>query len=135
MMKFEFEQIAGYEVSTSDYIQIIEPMYLASSLSKEEFVKTLNKKRFALKPLSSLVKEMKKLSKELKESCTHYTDYEKKEKLDSIITEYIQRKYVCMQSLTFHISEKELWTCYYPKSVEIYSTKSYKTYEIIELCA
>jgi len=135
MMKYEFEQIAGYEVSIDDYNNIIEPMYMASSLSKEEFVKTLNKKRFALKPLSGLIKDMKKLAKELKESCTHYTDYEKKEKLDSIITEYIQRKYVCMQSVTFIINEKELWSCYYPKSVEIYSTKSYKTYETIELCA
>jgi len=134
MMKFEFEQIAGYEVSTHDYIQIIEPMYMASSLSKEEFVKTLNKKRFALKPLKSYIKEMKKLAKELKESCTHYTDYDKKEKLDSIIKEYIQRKYTIYLNITFHIAEEEIFTCYYPKSVEIYSSKTYKTYEIIQLC-
>ena len=46
MMKHEFEQIAGYEVSWEDYNNIIEPMYMATNLSKEEFVKTLSKKRF-----------------------------------------------------------------------------------------
>ena len=132
MMKDEFERIAGYEVSTSDYIQIIEPMYLASSLSKEEFVKTINKKRFALKSLKSFIKEMKKLAKELKESCTHYTDYAKKEKLDSVIAEYIERKYPQM-NVKFQIYDKTLWSCYYPNEVNIFSGKTYKTFEVIQL--
>lgn len=38
MMKSEFEKLAGYEVSNSDYIEIIEPMYMATNLSKEEFI-------------------------------------------------------------------------------------------------
>ena len=48
MMKHEFEAIAGYEVSTEDYNNIIEPMYMATNLSKAEFVKTISKKRFAV---------------------------------------------------------------------------------------
>ena len=48
MMKHEFEQIAGYEVSREDYDNIIEPMYLATNLTKQEFVETLSKKRFAI---------------------------------------------------------------------------------------
>lgn len=48
MMKHEFEQIAGYEVSWEDYNNIIEPMYMATNLSKAEFVKILDKKRFAV---------------------------------------------------------------------------------------
>ena len=48
MMKHEFESIAGYEVSTEDYDNIIEPMYMATNLSKQEFVKTISKKRFAI---------------------------------------------------------------------------------------
>jgi len=134
MMKHEFEQIAGYEVSATDYYDIIEPMYLATNLSKEEFVKTLSKKRFAVKPLKSFIKEMKKLASELKESCTHYTDYEKKEKLDSIIKEYIVRKYTEHLNIKFHVEEKELWSCYYPKSVTIYSGRTYDTFETIQLC-
>ena len=46
MMHKEFEAIAGYEVSYEDFINIIEPMYMATNLSKQEFVKTLNKKFF-----------------------------------------------------------------------------------------
>lgn len=48
MMKHEFEALAGYEVSREDYDNIIEPMYLATNLTKQEFVQTLNKKRFAI---------------------------------------------------------------------------------------
>ena len=48
MMKHEFEALAGYEVSWEDYNNIIEPMYMATNLPKDEFVKTLNKKRFAV---------------------------------------------------------------------------------------
>jgi hypothetical protein len=43
-MKHEFEQIAGYKVSQETYSNIIEPMYLATNLSKQEFAKTLSRK-------------------------------------------------------------------------------------------
>ena len=61
MMKSEFEELAGYEVNWKDYIQIIEPMYLAlpNRITKQEFVKMIDKKRFALKPLNKIEKEMK----------------------------------------------------------------------------
>lgn len=49
MMKFEFEKIAGYEVSQETYDNVIEPMYLATNLSKSEFVKLLNRKALELK--------------------------------------------------------------------------------------
>lgn len=50
MQKREFEELAGYEVSTEDYERIIEPMYLATSLCKQEFVKCINRKQFERKP-------------------------------------------------------------------------------------
>lgn len=49
MTKQEFERIAGYEVTQEDYTQKIEPMYMATDMSKQDFVKTLNKKTFAKK--------------------------------------------------------------------------------------
>lgn len=49
MMKQEFERLAGYEVSAEDYNNIIEPMYMATDLSKQEFVKTINRKAFEVK--------------------------------------------------------------------------------------
>lgn len=49
MMKQEFEALAGYEVSTEDYYNVIEPMYMATELDKASFVKCLDRKRFAVK--------------------------------------------------------------------------------------
>ena len=46
MMQQEFEAIAKIQVTAADYDNIIEPMYMATNLSKEEFVKTLNLKFF-----------------------------------------------------------------------------------------
>ena len=50
MMKHEFEELAGYKVSITDYDQIIEPMYMATNLSKMDFVKCIDRKRFEKKP-------------------------------------------------------------------------------------
>lgn len=49
MMKHEFETLAGYEVSWSDYTEIIEPMYNSTNLDKSEFVKVIDRKRFEIK--------------------------------------------------------------------------------------
>ena len=131
MMKYEFEALAGYEVSYEDYNKIIEPMYMATDLSKEEFVKTISKKRFALKPLNKIVKEMKECAKSLKESCTHYTDYETKDRLEALSREYTNRKYGRLA--TFGTSEEMRFTCYFPTSIEIFDTKTYKTIETVDL--
>jgi len=51
MMKHEFEAMAGYEVTNETYDNIIEPMYMATNLSKQEFIKTLNRKALEYKPV------------------------------------------------------------------------------------
>ena len=84
MMKHEFEALAGYEVSVSDYDNIIEPMYMATELSKEEFVKVICKERFALKSREEIIQEMKELAEHLKKNCDHFTDFEAKEKLEAL---------------------------------------------------
>lgn len=68
MLKKEFEYYAGYEVSDDDYYNIIEPMYMATKLDKQDFVETLNKKRFAEPTASDMVKQMKKLAKQYAET-------------------------------------------------------------------
>lgn len=73
MMKFEFEELAGYEVSNEDYDNIIEPMYMSVNLSKQEFVKVIDRKRFEVKHQKSqeqieLEESIKEEIKELKES-------------------------------------------------------------------
>lgn len=49
MMQVEFERIAGYEVYTEDYNNVIEPMYMATNLSKEDFAKVIDRNRFEVK--------------------------------------------------------------------------------------
>ena len=60
MMKHEFEALAGYEVSFEDYNRVIEPMYMATELSKEDFVKCIDRKRFALPTKAELLAAMRK---------------------------------------------------------------------------
>ena len=132
MMQQEFEKIAGYEVSANDYHDIIEPMYLATNLSKEEFVACINKKRFALKPLDYLIKEMRKCAESLKETCTHYTDYETQDRLDELIEEYIDRKGFG-DTISYNVDEQMLWSCFYPVKVVLFWRKTGEVVEVIKL--
>ena len=131
MMKHEFEALAGYEVSTEDYDNIIEPMYMATNLSKQDFVQTISKKRFALKPVKAMIKEMKALAKEIEEQCTYVYTYDLQEQLKDIVRSYVKRIYGTSATFNFHEEMKQ--SCYYVKSIEIFGVKSYKTIETIEL--
>lgn len=137
MMKDEFEKLAGYEVSSDDYYNIIEKMYMASNLDKAEFVKTLNKKRFALKPLKAYIKEMKAIAEDRKENCTHYCDYEAEDRLHELAHEYADRKYGVLPTgyrlVGVQIDTEQIWSCYYPSTLTIYSFKDYHTIETIKL--
>lgn len=130
-MKHEFEKLAGYEVSMEDYNKIIEPMYMATDLSKEDFVKIIDKKRFALKPLKTIIKEMKKCAESLKETCTHYTDYETKDRLEALAREYRDRVFGTSEIAVYMFSEKMRMSCYYPINVDFFDPKTGKTYERI----
>ena len=48
MMKQEFEHLAKVKVTEKIYLKIIEPMYLASNLSKSEFIRILNLKALSV---------------------------------------------------------------------------------------
>jgi len=130
MTKQEFTQIAGYEVSDNDYYDIIEPMYMATNLSKKDFIQTLNKKRFALRPLTTIRREMRKCADQLKQTCTHYTDYATETQLDNLILEYIERKGYCAHYL---ITYDRRQGCSYPVQVTVYETSDYATLENIDL--
>jgi hypothetical protein len=133
MMKAEFEKLAGYEVSNEDYNKIIEPMYMATDLSKEEFVKVIDKKRFALKTKEQYIAEMKKIAKHLYDTCSQYYDSESREKLKALADEYTARFYNEIANNMFNSVEKTYTGCYYPETVEIYGIKEYNTIEIIKL--
>ncbi len=91
MMKQEFEALAGYEVSFEDYNNIIEPMYMATEMSKWDFVKCIDKKRFALHTEKQLKAAMVKEARHLMETTEHYTDFESYDRLNEIAKEYAER--------------------------------------------
>ena len=93
MMWEEFEKLAGYEVSYETYSTVIEPMYMATPdrISKQEFVKMLNKKAFALPTKKEIVREMRKIASHIAETCEHYSDFEAKQKLNNMAKEYAKR--------------------------------------------
>ncbi|MDE7157594.1 MAG: hypothetical protein K2O02_06545 [Lachnospiraceae bacterium] len=135
MMKHEFEALAGYEVSVSDYDNIIEPMYMATELSKEEFVKVICKERFALKSREEIIQEMKELAEHLKKNCEHFTDFEAKEKLEALAEEYKERfgpykgSFLLNSRYTLeHLGECR--GCSYPAELEIYNSKYHTTEKI-----
>ena len=94
MMKHEFEALAGYEVSSEDYNNIIEPMYMAlPDVTKQEFVKMLDRKRFALPTKKQIVNQMKKLAKVCAEMCEHRSCHEEENELNKIARAYAKRFY------------------------------------------
>lgn len=96
MMWHEFEQIAGYEVSFETYSNIIEPMYMAicdQVATKQDFVKMLDKKAFALPSPASLLREVKKEANHLFDICGHYTDYESEQRMEKAAKAYAKRKF------------------------------------------
>lgn len=94
MMWKEFEKLAGYEVSYKDYSEVIEPMYMATNLSKKDFVKVLDRKQFDLDYRrkmveKKLVKEMKELAEEMHDLCGRTTTFEIYDELRAKAKEYI----------------------------------------------
>ena len=93
MMWKEFEELAGYEVSYETYNNVIEPMYnaLPESITKQQFVKMLDKKQFALPTKAQMLKEMKKIANFIFENCGVRSYYEEEDALDSLARAYAKR--------------------------------------------
>lgn len=91
MMHHEFEELAGYEVSYEDYINIIEPMYMATSLSKQDFIACIDRKRFALKTRKELISEMRKVAKTIMENTDITGAYKEKDKLQDLCRQFAKR--------------------------------------------
>ena len=94
MMYEEFERIAGYKVSYEDYANIIEPMYMATNLSKYEFVKVIDRKRFEIveKTEKQYINEIKKIAKTMFEKCGKTSTSEEYFKIHELVYE-MERKF------------------------------------------
>ena len=129
MMWEEFEKIAGYEVSYEDYTNVIEPMYNATNLSKGEFVKVIDRKRFDFRAKEkaekkAMLKAMKEIAAERAQNCEHFCDYEAEEKLMEIARNFMDKYFP--KRLGYHGDiERKHWAnnahfCTYPAELVIY---------------
>lgn len=138
MMHKEFEEIAGYEVSYEDYTNIIEPMYMAVNLSKQQFVKLLDRKQFDLNYKKQqykkhLLKEMKSIAKEMFDLCSHTETYEQYEALCAKATEYI-KAFPVWKAPHHEFTREYKNGCSYVKSLVWYD-ENYNEVQKIELVA
>lgn len=140
MTKQEFESLAGYEVTFEDYNKIIEPMYMVTDLSKQDFVKVIDKKRFALPTIAEMKKEMKKIAQHLYDICGRDYDSESLDRLEKTAKEYAKRVYGIdwvHDSATFvyfvhgYEFEELQRGCSYPK--ELHIGKGHTEFEKIQL--
>lgn len=125
MTKQEFENLAGYEVSNDDYNKIIEPMYMSVDLSKEEFAKVIDKKRFAIKTKQQIAAKMKSTAKHLRDTCDYYTDYNAINELNKLAEEYKEKVYASGFIINSRYTLENLGECRgcsYPASIEFYNS-------------
>ena len=89
MMYEEFVKIAGYKVSYEDYDNIIEPMYMSIEVSKYDFVKMIDRKRFEVveKTERQYINEIKKIAKVILEKCGCCSTFKEENKIDKLIYE------------------------------------------------
>ena len=140
MMQHEFEALAGYEVTYEDYSKIIEPMYMAvpESISKQEFVKMIDRKRFDFRAKEkaekkAMVKAMKEIAEERAQNCEHFCDYEAEDKLREIARSYMDKFFP--KNLGYHGDiERKHWAnndrcCTYPADLVIYREIKGEWYE------
>ena len=93
MLKKEFENLAGYRVTDSDYYGIIEPMYMATDLNKADFVACLDHKRFALPTEAEALKTLKKMANECAEEEEPIKKYEKLDRLGDKAADFTKNFY------------------------------------------
>ena len=95
MLKSEFEAIAGYRVSDADYYGIIEPMYGATDLNKQDFINCLNRKRFEIKVTSprTIIKTMRGIAQDIFEHCGQRSFSKEEEELDRLARKLAKEQY------------------------------------------
>lgn len=132
MMKQEFEDLTGWSVTDRDFYEIIEPMYMSTTLTKKEFVKSLNNKRFDVNiKKKELIRKIKRTACMIRKNCDHFVDVENEVMLDKLIKEYSNFfPWECNYS---SFSDGTRQGCSYPREIVIYRTRDFVTVEKIIL--
>lgn len=123
MMKYEFEALAGYKVSDEDYNKIIEPMYMAVELNKQDFVKCIDRKRFEVKSKTErqYINEIKKIAQFLYENCGRKSYWEEKDQIDKLTRKMEKQFGYIVITLNGYEYEEVQRGCTYPKELVFYT--------------
>ena len=130
MMKHEFEKLAGYEVTDEMYDKVIEPMYMSLEVSKQEFVKMLNKKYFALPTQNECLNKLKAVARKIYEACGFRTTHDEEAELQELADEFAARFY---DSEAYLNMEPTPSGCSFVRSIEIYCRRRNIEVETINL--
>ena len=131
MMKHEFEKLAGYEVTTEDYNNIIEPMYMATNLDKAEFVKCISKERFALPTKAQMERKMRKIARFIFENAGARYFGDEEQEICDILKDYALRFYGIREKADIDGYALKMGTAY--RGVRMIDDRGYRFPEAIEI--
>ena len=128
----EFEELAGYEVTYDTYTNILEPMYMAipDSMTKQQFIKLLNRKAIEKRSVKAIVKDMKPIAEHMREVCDHYHDWDADKKLEVLVKEVNANAcgayYFCLENRN---TMENYRGCSFPAYLVKYDTVNYNEIE------
>jgi hypothetical protein len=117
MFKEEFEKLAGYKVTRLDYFRIIEPMYMATKLNKEEFVKVINRKEFETTPEKEALDKIRLYAEEYRNNAKNDGKFFITKEFNIMVEEFA-RKYYDSNKIWIG-AEHDILGCMYPSEFQI----------------
>lgn len=93
MFKEEFEKLAGYKVTRLDYFRVIEPMYMATKLNKEEFVKVINRKEFETTPEKEALDKIRLYAEEYRNNAKNDGKFFITTEFNNMVEEFARKYY------------------------------------------
>lgn len=125
MMIQEFEKLAGYEVNYNDYVNIIEPMYMAVKLNKADFIQCLNRKRFEVKKKTErqYINEIKKIAEFLYDNCGRSSFWKEKDQIAKLTREMEKQFGYIVFTIDGYEYPEVQRGCTYPRELVFYTQK------------
>lgn len=131
MFKEEFEKLAGCKVSRLDYFRIIEPMYMATKLTKEEFIKVINVKEFETTPEKEELEKIRLYAEEYRNNVKKDGKFFITEEFNNMVEEFARKFY---DSNKIWIgAEHDILGCMYPCEFQIMNEKTNRVIKTFKL--
>ena len=131
MFKEEFEKLAGYKVTRLDYFRIIEPMYMATKLKKEEFVKVINRKEFETTPEKEALDKIRLYAEEYRNNTKNDGKFFITTEFNNMVEEFA-RKYYDSNKIWIG-AETDIFGAMYPAEFQIINESTYRVMKTFKL--